>query len=101
VPTAGVEWMDTLQAHLFMFQPSTESQKLIHAETLSVFNQLVQQRRQRLDAVQAGRPDMLWWVLIPGALACIVLCRFFHVRSAAFQAILLVGVALFLAMGSS
>lgn len=98
VPREGVEWMDRLQAQLFAFEPTTESQKILHAETLHAFNQLVQQRRQRLDSVQAGLPAVFWFVLLPGAMGCIVLCLFFNVDNAAFQVLLLLAVAGFLAM---
>jgi len=98
IPREGVDWMDRLQAELFTFEPATESQKILHAETLQSFRQLIQKRRQRLDSVQAGLPGVLWFVLFPGAMGCIVLCSFFHVRNAHFQGILLVGLAGFLAM---
>ncbi len=98
IPHEGVEWMDRLQAQLFAFEPVSESQKIIHAETLSAFNDLVQQRRQRLDAVQSGLPTVLWYVLLPGALGCLTLAFFFHVNSAGFQAILILGLASTLAM---
>ena len=38
------------------------------------------------------------FVLLPGAMGCIILCLFFHVQSAGFQAVLLVGLAGFIAM---
>jgi hypothetical protein len=98
IPREGVEWMDRLQAQLFAFEPATEGQKIMHGETLRAFNLLVQQRRQRLDAVQAGLPGVMWFVLLPGAMGCIVLCLFFHVDNARFQALLLLAVAGFLAM---
>jgi Protein of unknown function (DUF4239) len=98
IPREGVQWMDNLQALLISFEPTTESQKIAHAETLSAFNQLVQERRQRLDAVPAALPGVLWWVLLPGAVGCIVLCLFFHVTNARFQAVLLLGLSGFLAM---
>lgn len=98
IPREGVEWMDRLQAQLFTFEPATESQKILHAETLHAFNQLVQQRRQRLDSVQAGLPGVFWFVLLPGGMGCIVMCLFFHVDSARFQALLLLAVAGFLSM---
>jgi hypothetical protein len=98
IPRQGVEWMDRLQAQLFSFEPTTESQKVLHAETLSAFNHLIQQRRERLNAAQSRLPSVLWYVLLPGALGCIALCFFFHVEDVRFQAILLVGLALFLAM---
>jgi hypothetical protein len=98
IPREGVDWMDRLQAHLFTFEPATEAQKILHAQTLQSFNQLVQKRRQRLDSVHAGLPGVLWFVLLPGAMGCIVLCFFFQVKNGYFQGILLVGLAGFLAM---
>jgi hypothetical protein len=98
IPKEGVEWMDRLQAQLFAFEPVTESQKVIHAETLGAFNDLVEHRRQRLDAVQAGLPLVLWYVLLPGALGCLTLAFFFYVNSTRFQAILIIGLASTLAM---
>jgi len=98
IPREGVEWMDRLQTLLTSFEPATESQKILHAESFRAFNQLVQQRRQRLDSVQAALPAVLWWVLLPGAVGCIVLCLFFHVANGRFQAVLLLGLSGFLAM---
>jgi hypothetical protein len=98
IPREAVEWMNRLQAQLFTFEPATESQKILHAETLRTFNELVQKRRQRLDAVQSALPGVIWFVLLPGAMGCIILCLFFHVESAQFQAVLLLGLAGFLAM---
>jgi hypothetical protein len=96
VPSEGVEWMDRLQERLFSFEPTTESQRILHGETVGAFNQLVKQRRQRLDSVQGGLPGVLWSVLLPGALGCIVLCLFFHLDNTRYQAVLLLGLAGFL-----
>jgi hypothetical protein len=98
IPREGVDWMDRLQQHLYAFEPATESQKALHAEALEAFNELVQQRRQRLDSVQAGLPGVLWTLLLPGAMGCIALYLFFHVDNPRFQVLLLLGLAGFLAM---
>jgi hypothetical protein len=98
IPTEGVEWMDRLQAELFAFEPASEAQKILHAEALRGFKELVQQRRQRLDSVSAAIPGVLWWVLLPGALGCLTAFLFFHVNDVRLHAWLLVGVAVFLAM---
>ena len=98
IPTEGVEWMDRLQAELFAFDPATDAQKILHAEALRGFKELVQQRRQRLDSVSAAIPGVLWWVLMPGALGCLAAFMFFHVNDVRFHASLLVGLAVFLAM---
>ena len=49
-----------------------ESQKIVHAETLRAFNELVQKRRQRLDAVRSGLPGVFWFMLVPApwAVSC-------------------------------
>jgi hypothetical protein len=97
-PTEGVSLMDDLQLRLFAFEPATSGQAAIHGETLGAFNLLVEQRRLRLDAAQTDLPGVLWIVLLAGAMGCITLCLLFHVESAGFQEILLVGVAASLAM---
>jgi hypothetical protein len=98
VPGQGVEWMDRLQERLFAFEPASGSQSILHAEAIGAFNDLVKQRRLRLDSVRSAIPGVLWWVLLPGALGCVVMSLFFKVESARLQGTLLVGLAAFLTM---
>ena len=98
IPRAGVEWMDRFLAQLLVFEPTSESQKLLHAETLSAFNRMHEARRQRLDAVNSGLPGVMWFVLLPGAMGCLLLSLFFPIEDARFQAILVAGLAGFVAM---
>ena len=98
IPTQGEQWMDRLQAQLFAFEPRSESQKLIHAETLSAYNRLVQARHHRLDAVKSGLPGVMWFALLPGAMGCLLLSLFIRLEDARFEAILVCGLAGFMAM---
>jgi Protein of unknown function (DUF4239) len=98
VPREGLEWMDRLQAQLFAFEPASESHKLLHAETLSAYNRLLEARRQRLDAVDTALPGVMWFVLLPGAMGCLLLSLFLRVEDARFQAILVAGLSGFVAM---
>jgi len=98
IPSEGVEWMDRLQRLLYSFEPTTEGQKILHGETLRAFNHLVEQRRQRLDAAQAGLPGVFWFVLLAGAVAGITLGQLFYIENARFQASMLLGLASSLAM---
>jgi hypothetical protein len=98
VPREGLEWMDRLQGQLFAFEPTTESQKLLHSETLGAYNRLIEARRQRLDAVNTALPEVMWFVLFPGAMGCLLLSLFFRVEDARFQGILVAGLAGFVAM---
>jgi hypothetical protein len=64
IPTAGLEYMSHFQVALLKFEPATEGQKILHAETLSAYNHLIQSRRMRLDAVGTGLPGVMWAVIV-------------------------------------
>jgi hypothetical protein len=98
VPREGVEWMDRLQAQLFAFEPKSEAQKALHAETVSAYNRMIQARNQRLDAVTSRLPGVLWFALLPGAMGCLLLSLFLPVEDVRFQALLVAGLAGFVAM---
>jgi len=94
----GEDWMDRLQAQLFAFEPASVSQQIIHAETLSAYNRLTQARRQRVDAVTSGLPAVMWFALLPGAMGCLLLSLFIRLEDPRFEAILVCGLAGFMAM---
>jgi len=98
VPRAGVKWMDRFVAELLVFEPTTEGQKLLHAETLSSFNRMHEARRQRLDAVGSRLPAVMWAVLLPGAMGCLFLSLLFPIEDPRSQAILSLSLAGFVAM---
>lgn len=98
IPHEGVAWMDHLQSRIFSFEPSTDGQRIVHAEALHAFNTLVQQRRQRVDAVQTSLPGVFWILLIPGAIVCLLLCMLYQVDNLRLQVILLLAVSMSLSM---
>jgi hypothetical protein len=98
VPREGIEWMNRLQAQLFAFEPASESHKILHSETVGAYNRLLEARRQRLDAVNTALPQAMWFVLLPGAMGCLLLCLFLPVEDVRFQAILVAGLSGFVAM---
>ena len=98
VPLKGSEWLDRFQAQLLAFEPQSESQKVLHAQTLAAYSRMVEARRMRVDAVDTGLPKVMWFVLLPGAMGCVLLCLFFPIEDSLFQAILVSGIAGFLAM---
>jgi hypothetical protein len=65
---------------------------------VSAYNRLAEVRRQRLDSVNTGLPKVMWFVLLPGAMGCLLLSLFFPVEDARFQGILVLGLAGFVAM---
>jgi hypothetical protein len=87
VPAGGVERLDRFQATLVAFEPATEGQKLLHGETLRAYNQMIQARRLRLDAVNTGLPAVMWAVIVAGAFIGLSASFFFKVDDVRLQGI--------------
>jgi hypothetical protein len=73
VPKGGTDKVTAVQKHLYAFEPVSESMKSVHAETISTFNEMIRQRRTRLQSVTNGLPSTLWLVVIFGSLLNIVI----------------------------
>jgi len=80
VPSGGVELMNRFQSRLVAFEPTTEGQKLLHAETLRAYNEMMKARRLRLDAVGTGLPKVMWAVIVIGAFIGLTASFFFRVE---------------------
>jgi hypothetical protein len=98
VPTAGVEWMNRFQGVLTSFEPATEGQKLLHAETLAAYNRAMLARRMRVDATGTGLPGVMWTVIVVGAVISISACYFFRVEDARVHGILVVLLAVLIGL---
>jgi hypothetical protein len=94
----GVEMMNRFQAVLDSFEPVTEGQKILHAETLSAYNQLIQARRLRLDATHTRLPNVLWFIIIVGALIGLTTSFLFKIEDVWLQGIQVVLLAAFIGM---
>jgi hypothetical protein len=97
-PTAGFAHMSRFQAVLDKFEPATEGQKILHAETLRAYNLLIQARRQRLDAASTGLPVVMWGVIVAGAFISLSAAFFFKVEDARLHAILVTLLAAFMGL---
>ncbi len=86
-PAAGVEYMNRFQEILIAFEPRTDGQKLLHGEALRAYNEFIQARRLRLDAVNTGLPPVMWAVVIVGAFIGLSASFFFKVEDARLQGI--------------
>jgi hypothetical protein len=81
VPTGSAKYLTQFQAHLSTLSPADYGGTVRYAEAYKQFNELVEARRARLDAVTTGLPRSLWWMVILGALTCIAATYFFDMRS--------------------
>jgi hypothetical protein len=98
VPQAGIEHMTRFQVTLTAFEPTTEGQKLVHAETLRAYNGLIQARRQRLGAVGTGLPSVMWAVIIIGAFISLSASFFFKVEDARLHILEVLLLAVFIGL---
>jgi hypothetical protein len=98
VPNGGVEIMNRFQAALIAFEPATESQRLLHAETLRAYNEMIKARRLRLDAVENGLPKVMWAVIVLGALIGLSASFFFRVEDARLHGIQVLLLAIFIGL---
>jgi hypothetical protein len=98
VPSAGIEHMSRFQAVLDKFEPTSEGQKILHAETLRAYNLLIQARRLRLDAVGTGLPAVMWAVIIVGGFISLSSTFFFKVDDARLHTIEVLLLAVFIGL---
>jgi Protein of unknown function (DUF4239) len=98
LPAGGVLRMDNLQALLTSFEPATEGQKILHAETLRAYNRMIECRRMRLDAVRTALPGAMWAVVLGGAVIALTSTFFFRVEDARLHWILVTLLAAFMAL---
>lgn len=98
IPTAGVEYMNRFQAILIAYEPETDGQEALHAETLRAYNNTILARRMRVDAVVTGLPAVMWMVIILGAFISLIVCFFFKVEDAWLHTILVTLLATFIGL---
>lgn len=80
--------LDEFQRRLFSHEPQTEGQKIVHAETIRAFNHMIEQRRERIESVDSGLPDILWIVVTLGAVVSVVLSYCFNLPKLLLHALL-------------
>jgi hypothetical protein len=98
VPSGGVERMNRFQDTLIAFEPTTEGQKLLHGEALRAYNNMIQARRLRLDAVGTGLPGVMWLVILVGAVISLSASFFFKVEDVRLHGILVTLLAMFVGL---
>jgi hypothetical protein len=98
VPDGGVVRMDRFQRTLVAYEPSTEGQKLLHAEALRAYNNVIQARRMRLDAVNTRLPGVMWTVILAGAAISLIASFFFSVEDVRLHIVLVTLLALFMGL---
>jgi hypothetical protein len=97
-PVGGGQLLNGLQKILTGFHPPSIEQQTLQAEALRTFNQLIEARRLRMDAVNNGLPPILWFVVIFGATLSIAVTYFLHFDEAKTHFVLVAFIAIFIGM---
>jgi hypothetical protein len=98
VPSGGGALVNQFQTTLIRFEPATEGQKILHAEALHAYNNMILARHLRLDAVGTGLPSVMWAVIIAGAVIGLGATFFFKVEDARLHGILVTLLAGFMGL---
>jgi hypothetical protein len=85
--------VDDFQARLYANEPKTESQKILHAEALRTYNELVELRRERTEAVHQKVPNVIWAVILLGGALTIATSFCFQVKHFRFHLLLTTSLA--------
>jgi hypothetical protein len=94
----GTKIMDDLQGKLYTFEPATPGQVALHGETIKAFNNLIENRNLRADAVEGGLSSEMWAVIWIGAIISICVVYFFRIPDLKLHIILVGLIAGFLSM---
>ena len=96
--TTGVRILNDFQATLYTFEPKSTGQAALHNETLRAYNDLIEYRRLRIDAVSGGLSTVMWAVIWAGAIISIGVAYFYNIPDFKLHAILVALMAAFLAI---
>jgi hypothetical protein len=94
----GDERLDRFQNTLVSFEPASQREALLHAEAFKAYNQLIDARQMRIDAVKTGLPGVMWMVVILGAFISLIVAFFFRVDDVWLHAILVTMLAVFIGL---
>ena len=104
-PTAGArsdedgsERARPLEDKILAFEPTSEREKIVHADILRSLDSVVELRRLRLQSVSTGLPASLWSVVLIGALLNIALTYLFWVENRTLHALLVAVLATFIGL---
>jgi hypothetical protein len=84
----GGHIMDDFQLKLYTFEPATPGQIALHGETLKAYNQLLDNRRRRIDAVASGLSPVMWAVIWVGAAISISVAYLYRIEDLKLHAAL-------------
>jgi hypothetical protein len=78
VPMGGEHRLHVIRQSVLSFEPTTKTQEVMQNEMLHYLNAMTVSREQRLAAVTAAIPGVLWYIVLIGALITIAFVWMLH-----------------------
>lgn len=85
VNLGGAARISAIFQRLNQFEPVTNGQMATHQEALRELNAFYEARRERLDAVNSGLPEAIWYVLVAGSALMIGVTWLFFIPKRSMQ----------------
>lgn len=81
VPDVSGVALHKFENDFMTFEPTTERDKILDAETYRAYNELTEARRDRMNSITAELPSPVWVMVIVGAILSIAVTWFFDAAS--------------------
>lgn len=94
----GDHLLEHFENEAMAYEPTSEREKITHAEVLRSLHEVVEQRALRVQSVGTGLPSAVWIVLLVGAVLTIGLTFLIWVEKTGLHAILVAILATFLGL---
>ena len=78
--TDGNRMLNEFQGRLYSHEPKTDGQKILQTEALKTYNELVEFRRERTEAVKQRVPNVIWAVILLGGALAVATSYCFQVQ---------------------
>ena len=80
VPMGGEHRLHVVRQSVLSFEPTTKTQEVLQTEMLRYLNAMTVSREQRLTAVTAAIPSVLWYIVLIGAMITIAFVWMLHME---------------------
>jgi hypothetical protein len=90
--------LDEFESILLANEPKTEGQRILQSEVLKAFNQLIEFRRQRIEAVHESVPGVIGAVVLVGGVLTILASFCFQLQEFRLHLLLSTGLAVMIAL---
>lgn len=98
IPTHGNEVINEIQAALYSFEPTTVGDQASYTQTLSVWSEFLDARRERLDETKLVLSPLLWLVVAAGSILNALMISLVEARSVRIHLVMSGIIAVFVAL---